>query len=93
MKPVGSGVGPPLRTVQNAGEMEKQQFINTGLIPPDYTNFISLGNHERKKIERERKPKHLMHYDKILKWNISWNKKDGFWDPRDGGKALSSLSK
>lgn len=52
MKPVGSGVAPALRAVQNTREMEKLQLINTGLIPLDYTNFVSLGNHE-KRIERE----------------------------------------
>lgn len=68
MKPVGSGVAPPLRAVQNAGEMEKLQFITTGLIPLDYTNSVSLGNHwggGGGGIERERKPKHLMHYGNI----------------------------
>ena len=55
MKPVGSGVASALRAVKNAGEMEKLQFINTGLIPLAYTNFVSLGNHEKKKnCEREK---------------------------------------
>lgn len=45
-------MAPALRAVQNTREMEKLQLINTGLIPLDYTNFVSLGNHE-KRIERE----------------------------------------
>lgn len=54
-KPLGSGVAPALREVQNVREMEELQFINTRLIPPDYTSVFSLGNHgEKKKTQRER---------------------------------------
>lgn len=63
-KPLGSGVAPAPREVQNVREMEELQFINTRLIPPDYTNVFSLGNHGEKK-KREKKPKHLRHYDNI----------------------------
>lgn len=46
-------MAPALRTVQNAGEMKKLQFINTGLIPLDYTNLASLGNNKKKKMREK----------------------------------------
>lgn len=53
MKSVGSGLTPALRAVQNAGRMDKLQFINTGLVPLDYTNFVFLGNCEKNLRERD----------------------------------------